>query len=189
MSIAGKIAEFLAGEADYDPLALLREAKAELAIVKEVKAPKRGLLFDSQWVNIVNHDRSYHGYSVEDAVHTAVKLTEQAISSNFDAARISGDLCVSAPAAQGEGCQTCEPDGIYATDGTGPWDCYACGKKAAAPAVVVDGAWCATDQEISEWLERHDLARALPGSDARAAFEDARSAHMLAALKQGVDRG
>jgi len=27
-------------------------------------------------------------------------------------------------------CQTCEDDGIHATDGTGPYDCYSCGKKA-----------------------------------------------------------
>jgi hypothetical protein len=33
----------------------------------------------------------------------------------------------------------------------------------------------ATDAEIAGWLERHDLQAALPGSDARAAFEDAQS--------------
>jgi hypothetical protein len=35
-----------------------------------------------------------------------------------------------------------------------------------------------TDAEISEWLERHDLAHAIRGRDARAAFEDAQSFHM-----------
>lgn len=27
-------------------------------------------------------------------------------------------------------CPVCEPDGIYDTEGNGPYDCYACGKKA-----------------------------------------------------------
>ena len=27
-------------------------------------------------------------------------------------------------------CDTCIDDGIHATDGSGPYDCYACGKKA-----------------------------------------------------------
>jgi len=40
-------------------------------------------LFDSQWVNVVNHARCYEGYSVEDAVAEAVKLTEQYMAMNF----------------------------------------------------------------------------------------------------------
>ena len=40
-------------------------------------------LFDSQWVNVVNHDRCYAGYSVEDAVNTAVKLTETLMEKNY----------------------------------------------------------------------------------------------------------
>lgn len=40
-------------------------------------------LFDSQWVNIVNHDNCYDGYSVEDAVHLAVKKTEEAMAENI----------------------------------------------------------------------------------------------------------
>ncbi len=35
-------------------------------------------------------------------------------------------------------CQTCEDDGIHATDGSGPYDCYACGKK-ARPSMSSDG--------------------------------------------------
>lgn len=27
-------------------------------------------------------------------------------------------------------CQTCEDSGIHASDGTGPYDCYSCGRKA-----------------------------------------------------------
>lgn len=33
-------------------------------------------LTDVQWMNIVNHDHAYHGYSKDDAVHYAVKATE-----------------------------------------------------------------------------------------------------------------
>ena len=40
-------------------------------------------LFDSQWVNVVNHDNCYAGYSVEDAVEKAVKLTEALMAKNF----------------------------------------------------------------------------------------------------------
>ena len=40
-------------------------------------------LFDSQWVNVVNHDRGYEGYTVEDAVAKAVKLTEEYLAKNF----------------------------------------------------------------------------------------------------------
>lgn len=36
---------------------------------------------------------------------------------------------------QGE-CEHCYHDGVYSTDGRGPYDCYACGKKAAAPNPV-----------------------------------------------------
>lgn len=38
-------------------------------------------LFDSQWMNIVNAD--YSGMSVEDAVHAAVKATEEAMARNY----------------------------------------------------------------------------------------------------------
>ena len=40
-------------------------------------------LFDSQWVNVVNHDKCYEGYSVEDAVAMAVKLTEALMAKNY----------------------------------------------------------------------------------------------------------
>lgn len=43
--------------------------------------------------------------------------------SAIDAAMQAGD-------AEVQPCETCGPDGIMATDGTGPFDCYACGKKA-----------------------------------------------------------
>ena len=40
-------------------------------------------LWDSQWVNIVNHENGYRGWLVEDAVAYAVKLTEEAIARNI----------------------------------------------------------------------------------------------------------
>lgn len=40
-------------------------------------------LADSQWMNIVNHDRAYENYDKEDAVHMAVKLTEARMAKNY----------------------------------------------------------------------------------------------------------
>lgn len=39
-------------------------------------------LWDSQWVNIVNHDNCYRDYDIEDAVAKAVRLTEEAMARN-----------------------------------------------------------------------------------------------------------
>lgn len=39
-------------------------------------------LFDSQWVNIVNHNNCWRDYEAEDAVNEAVKMAESAIASN-----------------------------------------------------------------------------------------------------------
>ena len=52
-----------------------RALKAEQAEVR---------LWDSQWVNVVNHDNCYAGWSKEDAINHAVKMTEQLIASNVD---------------------------------------------------------------------------------------------------------
>lgn len=40
-------------------------------------------LFDSQWVNVVNHADCYAGMSKEDAVAKAIKLTEVEMARNF----------------------------------------------------------------------------------------------------------
>lgn len=40
-------------------------------------------LWDSQWMNVVNHDNCYEGWSKEDAIKHAVKLTEQYIADNI----------------------------------------------------------------------------------------------------------
>jgi hypothetical protein len=39
-------------------------------------------MFDSQWVNVVNHADCYRDMDKEDAIATAVKLTEQAMAAN-----------------------------------------------------------------------------------------------------------
>jgi len=39
-------------------------------------------LWDTQWMNVVNHDRCYAGWDVEDAINHAVKLTERYIADN-----------------------------------------------------------------------------------------------------------
>jgi hypothetical protein len=41
-------------------------------------------LFDSQWVNVVNHDNCYRGWTKEDAVHHAVRMTEQYMRENIE---------------------------------------------------------------------------------------------------------
>jgi len=40
-------------------------------------------LFDSQWVNIVNHNDCFSFYSKDEAVALAVKMTEEAMAKNF----------------------------------------------------------------------------------------------------------
>ena len=39
-------------------------------------------LWDSQWVNVVNHDNCYQNWSKEDAINHAVKMTEKYIAEN-----------------------------------------------------------------------------------------------------------
>lgn len=42
-------------------------------------------------------------------------------------------------------CQHCGPDGLTASDGSGPYDCYICGKKASQPTTELNGN---TEKEI-----------------------------------------
>lgn len=48
-----------------------------------MKEQEEHRLFDGQWMNIVNHNNCYKGYSVEDAVNRAVKKTEDAMAKNI----------------------------------------------------------------------------------------------------------
>jgi hypothetical protein len=47
-------------------------------------------LFDSQWMNIVNHAHCWEGYTKEDAIHAAVKMAEEKMAENI-ASRIWPD--------------------------------------------------------------------------------------------------
>lgn len=49
--------------------------------MNEAAMPKRPL-WDTQWSNIVNANNCWRDYSKEDAVHEAVKMTEDAIAKN-----------------------------------------------------------------------------------------------------------
>lgn len=39
-------------------------------------------LWDTQWMNIVNHENCYRDWDKADAINHAVKMTEQAIARN-----------------------------------------------------------------------------------------------------------
>lgn len=58
----------------------LMAKRAALAAPQTVAA-WRGL-WDTQWMNIVNHDHAYQDYSKDDAVHLAVKMTENKLKEN-----------------------------------------------------------------------------------------------------------
>lgn len=47
----------------------------------------------------------------------------------------------------------------------------------------------ASDADIEAWAERHDIAHAIRGTDARAAFEDAQTWHLTAALTEADSHG
>lgn len=51
-------------------------------------------LWDSQWLNIVNHDHCWEDWAVEDAVNKAVRLTEKAMRENCkpELHRLSAEL-------------------------------------------------------------------------------------------------
>lgn len=66
-------------------------------------------------------------------------------------------------------CPTCEKEGVFSDDGSGPWDCYTCGKKAAArqpvgepvvKSVGIDALAKLLEDEAAEceraWVERAD---------------------------------
>lgn len=42
-------------------------------------------------------------------------------------------------------CMSCGPAGVYAADGAGPFDCYACGKKAGLADDELPGMWSGAD--------------------------------------------
>ena len=64
--------------------------------------PRYQRLYDGEWTNIVNHDRAYHGWSKDDAVAHAVKLTETAMAEKFaaylEATRLESAAATTQPA-------------------------------------------------------------------------------------------
>lgn len=102
-----------------------------LIAASDSKVPRKGLLWDSQWSNIVNHDHSYENFSKEDAVHHAVKLTEERIAKN-----LAGQV-----APQATVCKRCDGEGITHT---GIWEspttqCSKCdGTGIAEPQATVE---------------------------------------------------
>lgn len=54
----------------------LRAENAELKKAQGEPVAWRNLT-DAEWINVVNHDRSFHGFSKDEAVATAVKMTEE----------------------------------------------------------------------------------------------------------------
>lgn len=72
-------------------------------------------MLDAFKVSVNAHDRM--GVNYDERTRIAI------------AAAMSAQPAVQAAA---QPCEHCEPDGVWATDGAGPFDCYACGKKAGA---------------------------------------------------------
>lgn len=56
----------------------------EDALAQEESDKTEVRLWDSQWTNVVNHDNCYASWTKEDAIHYAVKMTEQLIAENVD---------------------------------------------------------------------------------------------------------
>ena len=53
------------------------------APIPPVQVPAGSIrLWDAQWVSIVNHDNAYNGWSTNDAVNHAVRMTERYIAAN-----------------------------------------------------------------------------------------------------------
>ena|ERR1700761_9050619 len=77
-----ELVEKFSGEAQFDPA---RDMADELRAILErpvVVGDCEVRLWDTQWMNIVNHDNCYRDWSKDDAIAHAVKMTEEAIGRN-----------------------------------------------------------------------------------------------------------
>ncbi|GAA0696100.1 hypothetical protein ISN75_06630 [Dyella marensis] len=72
------------------------------------------------------------GYEKEPAYFTESQMRAYAL-----AARLSHGA---------QACTACEPDGVFDTDGNGPYDCYACGKKAQGAQGEDRSSWSLHDR-------------------------------------------
>lgn len=55
-------------------------------------------LWDTQWMNIVNHDNCYRDWDKADAINHAVKMTEQAIARNVADGKLPSARITASPA-------------------------------------------------------------------------------------------
>ena len=139
-----------------------RALKAEQAEVR---------LWDSQWVNVVNHDNCYAGWSKEDAINHAVKMTEQLIASNVDQNKLPSvatppsAVPVVEPVAWNHGCNVlCASIDLWIDR------CPHCGMpRPAAPAPQEPTSAVPVVRQMVEALERK-----LPGGKQTDDFESSR---------------
>lgn len=68
-------------EADARSMAIIKQFIDSIGISLTSGQAWRGL-WDTQWMNIVNHDHAFENYSKDDAVHLAVKMTEEKLREN-----------------------------------------------------------------------------------------------------------
>lgn len=59
-------------------------------------------LWDTQWLNIVNHDNCYRDWDKADAINHAVKMTEQAIARNVADGKLPPPRIAAAPSAESD---------------------------------------------------------------------------------------
>lgn len=90
------------------------------AVAGEIEILCKALGLEVEWVDSEEEKRLTHSDWTEalELYKPRVRIVEV----NIPRAQ-AGD-------AEVRPCETCGPDGIMATDGSGPFDCYACGKKA-----------------------------------------------------------
>jgi hypothetical protein len=129
-------------------------------------------LFDSQWVNVVNHANCYRDMDKEDAIAAAVKLTEQAMAANVRDAKWPAPHTT--PASAEPDCGTCDGTGREGGDGS-PMPCNDCGgsgriEQSHPTPAALDAECTHTSSHAAPWRcakcgHRFDAARATTGAN------------------------
>ena len=121
----------------------------------EQEEPTEVRLWDSQWINVVNHDNCYQGWDKEDAINHAVKMTEKYIASNF-AENTHPPVPTAQPKQEKNFCQRCGKQ-----LGKNDWDIHTCTppqpkeleqKPVAVMELYTDG-WDLVEGIDTDWLE------------------------------------
>jgi hypothetical protein len=135
-------------------------------------------LWDTQWMNVVNHDNCYRGWAVDEAVNHAVKMAEKYMRENFEA-------YAATLRQQAERCPYCDNTGdVHSIDGEWRGECHECKARhaergdGAVSDEVVGAAWNAYEQALSA---RERFTQAYKRIAMRAALEAALSAQPAAA--------